>query len=101
MSIRNLTSNCIMEILNLIKRGNNPFKDVTPQNQDVADMYSLHSGSVSPVQSSPTTSDMQCPVPALIMKEKVDDESPITLAINFLTESYTRVYQEERNHPKR
>lgn len=101
LTIRDLTSTAIMEVLSLVKKGLNPFKDITPVNQDMSDTFSLHSGSVSPVQSSPSTSDMQCPVPALVMKEKLENESPINLAMNFLMESYNRVAQEERNHPKR
>ncbi|KAF7278364.1 hypothetical protein GWI33_008496 [Rhynchophorus ferrugineus] len=100
LPIRDQTSSAIMEILNLIARGNNPFKNITPSHQDISDTYSVHSGSVSPIQSSPSTSDMQCPVPALIMREGAV-ESPITLAINFLMDSYNRVAQEERNHPKK
>ncbi|XP_050295346.1 ubiquitin conjugation factor E4 B isoform X2 [Anthonomus grandis grandis] len=101
LTIKDLISTAILEVLRMIGRGSNPFKNLVPQNQDAADTFSLHSGSVSPVQSSPSTSDMQCPVPALIMKEKVEDATPVALAISFLTESYNRVAQEERNHPKR
>lgn len=85
----------------MIKKGNDPFANITPVNQDITDTYSVHSGSVSPVQSSPSSSEMQCPVPALIMREKIENETPIKLAINFLMDSYNRVAQEERNHPKR
>ncbi|XP_048520078.1 ubiquitin conjugation factor E4 B isoform X3 [Dendroctonus ponderosae] len=101
LSIRDLTSTAIMEILSMIKKGNDPFASITPLNQDITDTYSLHSGSVSPVQSSPSSSEMQCPVPALIMREKIENETPIKLAIDFLMDSYNRVAQEERNHPKR
>ncbi|CAH1129076.1 unnamed protein product [Ceutorhynchus assimilis] len=100
-SIRDITSTAIMEILTIIQKDNNSFKNITSQNPDITDTYSLHSGSVSPIQSSPSTSDTQCPVPALIMKEKIDDRSPMTLAIKFLMESYNRVAQEERNFPKK
>lgn len=101
LSIRDLTSCAVMEILDLIAKGGNPFKNIVVQNHDITDTYSLHSGSVSPAQSSPSTSDMQCPIPALIMKDTGSDETPITVAISFLMESYNRVAQEERNHPKR
>ncbi|XP_066259795.1 ubiquitin conjugation factor E4 B [Euwallacea similis] len=101
ITIRDLTSTAIMEMLSVIGKGDNPFRNITPPSQDITDTYSLHSGSVSPVQSSPSTSDMQCPVPVLVMKEKLDDECPINLATSFLMESYNRVAQEERNHPKR
>lgn len=100
LSIRDQTSSALMEILSLIGRGGDPFKNITPANQDISDTYSVHSGSVSPAQSSPSTSDMQCPVPALIMREGAV-ESPITIGINYLMESYNRVAQEERNHPKK
>ncbi|KAL1494534.1 hypothetical protein ABEB36_010117 [Hypothenemus hampei] len=101
-TIRDLTSTAIMEIFSLITQGNNPFKNITFPSQDIVDTYSVHSGSVSPVQSSPSTSEILCPVPSLIMnKDNNEDETPANWAVSFLMDSYNRVAQEERNHPKR
>ncbi|KAJ8932414.1 hypothetical protein NQ314_014671 [Rhamnusium bicolor] len=104
MSIRDLTSNAIMEVLSLIAKGNNPFKNLQQANTDMCDTASVGSFSTSPTQNfSPSPSPVgACPIPLLTMKNtEENNETPLTLAINFLMESYNRVSVEERNHPKK
>lgn len=99
-----ITSQCLMAALFEITSGNNPFKDLV-QNPDQMDNISLNSFSVSPTQNlSPSPSPIgSCPVPLLPMKtsEVNNDFPPQIVALNYLMDCYSRVAVEERNHPKK
>lgn len=103
MSIRDMTSNAIMEVLAQIANGADPFKNLN-SNMDTCETTSVGSFSASPTQNlSPSPSPVgSCPIPLLTMKvTKENNETPLTLALNFLMDSYNRVSVEERNHPKK
>lgn len=94
LSIRDIISNALMEVVVQISKGNNPFKDLM-QSNDAADTSSINSLSPSP---SPSHS---CPIPTLPTKRVEVSDSPLNHALNYLMECYNRVSVEERNHPKR
>ncbi|KAJ3644556.1 hypothetical protein Zmor_022280 [Zophobas morio] len=94
MSVRDIVSNSLMEVLVQISKGNNPFKDLVPSNSDAADTSSINSLSPSPSPSH------TCPLPTLPQK-RVEDDEPMNLGLNYLMDCYNRVSVEERNHPKR
>ncbi|KAJ8923221.1 hypothetical protein NQ315_001776, partial [Exocentrus adspersus] len=103
MSVRDLTSSTIMEVLSQIASGGDPFKNLN-SHMDTCETTSVGSFSASPTQNlSPSPSPVgTCPIPLLTMKAtKESNETPVTLALNFLMDSYNRVGVEERNHPKR
>lgn len=97
-----LISQSIMEVLAQIAAGQNPLKNLT-QTADQGDNTSLNS--VSPTQNlSPLVSPVgSCPVPLLPMSTTPvePDQTPQILALVYLTDSYSRVAVEERNHPKK
>lgn len=102
-TIRDLCSNGIMEILNRIANGDNPFKTLLT-NAESTDNISVNSFSVSPPQNlspSPSPVTGQCPIPTLTMPQNDSNLTPTMIALNFLMESYNRVGVQERNHPKR
>ncbi|XP_060521992.1 ubiquitin conjugation factor E4 B [Cylas formicarius] len=101
MPIRSLISRSIFETIAHIAFNKEPFQNVSPQNHDISDNNSLHSGSVSPTLNSPSPSHvMSCPIPLLTMKE-APDQTPMASALKYIMDSYNRVAVEERNHPKR
>ncbi|GLV34489.1 Ubiquitination factor E4B [Carabus blaptoides fortunei] len=100
-----LISQSIMEVLAQIAAGQNPLKNLT-QTTDPGDNTSLNSVSISPTQNlSPLISPVgSCPVPLLPMSTTPVDsnvQTPQILALIYLTDSYSRVAVEERNHPKK
>ncbi|KAG5868688.1 hypothetical protein JTB14_031634 [Gonioctena quinquepunctata] len=103
MSLRDVISSAIMEILSLIVNGGNPFKDLVQTSSDIYETASVGSFSASPQNISPSPSPAgSCPIPLLTMKTiEETNQSPATIAMNFLMDTYNRVGVEERNHPKR
>lgn len=92
----NLISQAIMEVLSQIATGNNPLKNLVINTE--SDNASLNSVTLSPSQS-PVVSPVNCPNTSVAIC--ASSNSPQSLAINYLTESYSRVAVEERNHPKK
>ncbi|XP_018324068.1 ubiquitin conjugation factor E4 B isoform X2 [Agrilus planipennis] len=101
ISVTALTSNSIMEMLQQIASGVNPFKKTDLQD----DSSCLNSLSVSPTQNlSPASSPvLNCPIPFLSFKSnELNNEIPsLKLALHYLMISYAKVGVEERNNPKR
>ncbi|CAG9857038.1 unnamed protein product [Phyllotreta striolata] len=103
MSVRDLTSNSLMEVMFKFARGENPFKNVPRPALDAYDATSLGS---SPANLSPSSSPMAegCPIPLLTLKNSNNNNAEHnndTLAINYLMDSYNRVSVEVRNNPKK
>lgn len=86
-----------MEVLFQISSGINPMKNLTAYSDQ--DNASLNSVSMSPTQNSPVVSPVNCPNTGIPICSPTN--SPQSLAISYLTESYSRVAVEERNHPKK
>ncbi|KAK5641761.1 hypothetical protein RI129_010308 [Pyrocoelia pectoralis] len=97
-STTDLISQSLMEILFHMPNGNNPFKNLVG-NTDQGDTSSVNSFSTSPAQNvSPSSSPIfNCPTPPLPLL----DETPQSVALNYLMNCYVRVSVEERNHPKK
>lgn len=92
-----LISQAIVEVLSQIATGTNPIKNLT---QISDDNTSLNSVSISPTQNvSPIVSPIG--IPNQIPSSTQVIQSPQNIALVYLTESYSRVAVEERNHAKR
>lgn len=102
LSIPDLVSQSLIEVLFEISNGSNPFASLLQSTRDTCDASSPSSFSASPTQNlSPSPSPANpCPVPAPSSKF-VDGDSAQNLALNYLMDCYSRVSVEERNHPKR
>ncbi|CAH0564355.1 unnamed protein product [Brassicogethes aeneus] len=98
ITLKELTSTAIMEVLAQIALGGDPFKNLKPQDPEVSSSFSA-----SPTFNSPSPSPVgACPIPLLTMKPTESKlENSGELALNFLMDCYNRVSLEERNHPKR
>lgn len=103
-----LISQSIYEVISQISSGKNPTKNIVQV--DTGDSSSLNS--VSPTQNlSPMLSPVSsCPVPLLPLpttstntntNKSEPAPTPPMIALIYLTDSYTRVSVEERNHPKK
>lgn len=90
-----------MEVLSQISTGNNPLKNITPVNMDQADNSSLNSVSISPTQNLSPLSPSSCPIPTLPLPSSSGPQNSQTVALIYLTDSYSRVAVEERNNPKK
>ncbi|XP_057653177.1 ubiquitin conjugation factor E4 B [Diorhabda carinulata] len=102
ISVRDLTSNAIMEILYKIVKEENPFQALSQTTSDMCETGSLGSFSASPSNLSPSSSSPTAesyPMPVLTLNKGT--QNSVTVAINFLMDCYNRVSVEERNNPKR
>lgn len=92
-----LVSQSIMEVLSQVASGKNPTKNLT---QDTGENNSLNS---SPTQNlSPVVSPVgNAPVSNTPATVTTTTQTPQNIALIYLTDSYSRVAVEERNHPKK
>ncbi|CAG9829014.1 unnamed protein product [Diabrotica balteata] len=105
ISTRDLASNAIMEILFKIVTEQNPFQNLSQVTSDMCETGSLGSFSASPSNLSPSSASPAMgsyPVaPITLNSRSKTTQDSMTVAINFLMDSYNRVGVEERNNPKK
>lgn len=105
ISIRDLASNAIMEIIFKISTEQNPFQNLSQVTSDMCETGSLGSFSASPSNLSPSSASPAMGsypvVPITLNSRNKTTQDSMTVAINFLMDSYNRVGVEERNNPKK
>ncbi|XP_045476375.1 ubiquitin conjugation factor E4 B isoform X2 [Harmonia axyridis] len=104
--ISELISMSIMEVLVMIREGEDPFQEVSMDvnTADNGECSSMKSFSASPTLNlSPSPSPVSsCPISVPPVQGGYCDENTRTgRALNFILDSYARVGVEERNHPRK